>query len=149
MSRPNTVAHFVNWARSLRLEDGSPFIVQPFQRKPLKDIFAGVPEIWDIEPEGNGKTTKLAAQVIYHGEHTIGAAVPVAAATRDQAMILYRQASGFIRRSELPNWKCQDGYRRLVNTKTGALIQIFAADAGHGGARLDREDHARLDGVVG
>src|SRR5215510_2953942 len=99
MSRVNTVRHFAEWSRSLRLEDGSPFILQPFQRKPLKDVFAGVPEVWDVEPEANGKTTKLAALVLYHAEHTQEAAVPVAAATRDQAMILYRQASGFIRRS--------------------------------------------------
>jgi len=47
-------------------------------------------------------------------------------------MILYRQASRVIRRSELQGWRCYDGYRRIVNTRTGSIIQIFAADAGHG-----------------
>ena len=76
--------------------------------------------MWDIEPEGNGKTTKLAAFVLYHAQFTAAASVPVAAATRDQAMILYRQASGFVRRSELAGWKCQDGYRRIINTRRAA-----------------------------
>ena len=98
----------------------------------MVDIFRGVPEVWDLEPEGNGKTTKLAAFVLYHSQFQEGASVPVAAATRDQAMILYRQAAGFIRRSSLEGWKCYDGYRRIVNKVTGGMIQIFAADAGHG-----------------
>src|SRR5262245_38013810 len=132
MSRVNTVRHFAEWARSCPLEDGSPFLVQPFQRKPLVDVFRGVPEVWDVEPEANGKTTKLAVMVLYHAAHTAEAAIPVGAATRDQAMILYRQASGFVRRGGLPDWRCYDGYRRIVNKRTGSIIQIFAADAGHG-----------------
>src|SRR5262245_34484102 len=128
----NTTRDFAGWAKSLVLDNGKPFVLQPFQRAFLDDVFAGTPECWFVVPEGNGKTTLLAALVLYHAEHRPEASVPVAASTRDQAMILYRQAKGFIYRSGLEGWRCFDGYRRIKYLAHDSQIQIFAADAGHG-----------------
>jgi len=79
-------------------------------------------------PEGNGKTTLIAALALYHIQHTPSANVPVAASSRDQAEILYRQAEGFVERSELAGFRCLGGYRRIRFDGTHSRIQIFAAD---------------------
>jgi hypothetical protein len=72
------------------------------------------------------------------------ALIPVAASSRDQARIMYRQAKGFLRRSSLndPGFEFEafDGYRRIDvrgpgRTKRGEVlgsIEIHAADAGTG-----------------
>jgi phage terminase large subunit-like protein len=55
--------------------------------------------------------------------------VPVAASSRDQAEILYRQAEGFVQRSGLEKvFKCLEGYRRIRCDRTRGRLQIFAAD---------------------
>ncbi len=98
-------------------------------------------------PEGNGKTTLLAGLALYHCEFRPFAVVPVAAASREQAEIMYRQAEGFVLRSErlyasvhspiqaakgkrktdVPRFLCLEGYRR-INHHKGGRIQVFAAD---------------------
>jgi phage terminase large subunit-like protein len=98
-------------------------------------------------PEGNGKTTLVAGLSLYHCEHRKFAAVPVAASSREQAEILYRQAEGFVLRSErlyaplhssiqaakgkvktsVPRFLCLEGYRR-INHYQGGRVQVFAAD---------------------
>src|SRR3954452_14922820 len=129
----NTLEHFVRYAKKLRLDNGRPLTLQPFQREFCGDLFSGYRECWFVVPEGNGKTTLLAAIVLHHAEVVEDAWVPVAAATRDQAMILYRQAKGFIERSGLGDrFRCLDGYRRIRCLSTGGEIQIFAADDKHG-----------------
>jgi phage terminase large subunit-like protein len=102
-------------------------------------------------PEGNGKTTLIAGLALYHIEHKPFAAVPVAASSREQAENVYRQAEGFVLRSErlyqpvhsaiaaakgkrktdVPRFLCLEGYRR-INHHAGGRIQIFAADDRHG-----------------
>jgi phage terminase large subunit-like protein len=98
-------------------------------------------------PEGNGKTTLVAGLALYHAEHRPHASVPVAASSREQAEILYRQAEGFVLRSErlyrtvhsdlqlvkgkrktdVPLFTCLEGYRR-INHYQGGRIQVFASD---------------------
>jgi phage terminase large subunit-like protein len=126
--RPFTVPHFRAWARTLTLDNGRPWIVEPFQAAWLRDIFRGVPEAWLIVPEGNAKTTLVAGLALYHIAHTASANVPVAASSRDQAEILYRQAEGFVERSELDGFRCLEGYRRIRYDGTHSRIQVFAAD---------------------
>jgi phage terminase large subunit-like protein len=144
---PFTLPHFRAWASDLILDTGASWHLEDFQEWFIEDLFSGVAEIWDILPEGNTKTTTLAGVALYHSEHTPFAAVPVAAASREQAEILYRQAEGFVLRSEMlhapvhsavqaakgkrktdvPRFTCLDGYRR-INHHAGGRIQIFAAD---------------------
>jgi phage terminase large subunit-like protein len=123
---------FASWAARLTLDNGKPFELEPFQRSFLEDVFSGYPECWFVVPEGNGKTTLLAAFLLYHADTTPEAAVAVAAASRDQAMVLYRQARGFTLRNKLKQFVCHNGLRRIVHSGNDALIQIFAADASTG-----------------
>jgi phage terminase large subunit-like protein len=97
---------------------------------PVKDLFAGYPEAWLILPEGNGKTTFLGELALYYGDYTPSAMVPIAASSREQAEILYRQAAGIVQRSpELRSrFRAYDGYRRIKCHRTDGRIQVFAAD---------------------
>ncbi len=144
---PFTVPHFKEWAHDLILDTGEPWVTEPFQDAWLADVFAGSPECWLIVPEGNGKTTLLAGLALYHCEFRPFAVVPVAAASREQAEIMYRQAEGFVlrsprlhqlvhsdiqaakgkRKTEVPRFLCLEGYRR-INHHGGGRIQVFAAD---------------------
>jgi len=135
--KPRTFAAF---AKTLQLDSGSPLLIEDFQKAFVEDVDAGHPEVWLIIPEGNGKTTLLAAFLLWHLQTKEFASVPVAAATRDQAMVLYRQAKGFVLRNELPRFLCQDGTRRILYGTNGirygqaatSLAQIFAADVAGG-----------------
>ncbi len=145
--RPFTLPHFRAWTRDLILDTGSSWRLEDFQEWFIADLFTGVPEAWLVVPEGNAKTTTLAGVALYHAEFRPFAAVPVAAASREQAEILYRQAEGFVLRSEMlhapvhsliqaakgkrktdvPRFLCLEGYRR-INHHGGGRIQVFAAD---------------------
>jgi phage terminase large subunit-like protein len=127
---PFTVEHFKVYAGVTVLDNGEWFDVQDFQQDFLKDLFAGYPEAWLILPEGNGKTTFLGELALYFGDYTPSAMVPIAASSREQAEILYRQAAGIVQRSpELrQRFRAYDGYRRIKCHRTGGRIQVFAAD---------------------
>ncbi|RKX42946.1 MAG: hypothetical protein DRP64_08950 [Verrucomicrobia bacterium] len=145
--RPFTVSHFRDWAAGLILDTDEPWHLQRFQTDFIRDLFAGTPECWLVIPEGNGKTTLLAGLALYHCEFRPFAVVPVAAASREQAEIMYRQAEGFVlrsprlhqlvhsdiqaakgkRKTDVPRFLCLEGYRR-INHADGGRIQVFAAD---------------------
>jgi len=125
-----TLPHFESWAAELVLDNGEKWVLEPFQTAFLADFFAGAVESWLIVPEGNGKTTLLAGLALYHCEFTDSASVPVAASSREQAEIMYRQAEGFVLRSPRLSkvFKPQEGYRRVKCLLNGSRIQVFAAD---------------------
>ncbi|HEY4895210.1 MAG TPA: terminase large subunit [Solirubrobacteraceae bacterium] len=144
---PFTLAHFRAWASDLILDTGESWHPEPFQDAFIEDVFTGCPECWLVVPEGNGKTTLVAGLALYHCEHRPHASVPVAASSREQAEIMYRQAEGFVLRSErlyqpvhsqiqqakgkkktdVPRFVTLEGYRR-INHYQGGRIQVFAAD---------------------
>jgi phage terminase large subunit-like protein len=144
---PFTIEHFRKWAADLILDTGEPWEPEPFQEAFLLDVFDGIPECWLVVPEGNGKTTLVAGLALYHLEFRPSASVPVAASSREQAEIMYRQAEGFVlrsprmydmvespiqkakgkRKTEVPRFECLQGFRR-INHFLGGRIQIFAAD---------------------
>lgn len=144
---PFTIPHFTAWASDLLLDSMDSWHPEDFQLAYAEDLFSGAPECWFVVPEGNGKTTLLAGIALYHTEFYPFASVPVAAASRDQAEILYHQAEGFVlrsdrlhaevhssvavskgkRKTEMPRFTCLEGYRR-INYYDGGRIQIFAAD---------------------
>jgi phage terminase large subunit-like protein len=145
--QPFTMPHFRRWGADLVLDTGQTWRSQPFQEAFIADLFSGFPEAWLVVPEGNTKTTTLAIVALYHCENRPYASVPVAAASREQAEILYRQAEGLILRTErlngrvhsavaaakgkqktqVPRFVCLEGYRR-INHHAGGRIQVFAAD---------------------
>ncbi|MCZ7538261.1 MAG: phage terminase family protein [Acidimicrobiia bacterium] len=79
----------------------------------------------------------LAAVALYHCEHTPAPWVPLGAASRDQAEILFAQAAGFVDRSRRLRslFVVQRGYRRIKSLRTGGEgIKVYAAavDTGDG-----------------
>ena len=144
---PFTLPHFRAWASDLILDTGQSWHPEPFQDAFIEDVFGGCPECWLVVPEGNGKTTLVAGLALYHCEHRPHASVPIAASSREQAEIMYRQAEGFVLRSErlyapvhsaiqqakgkrktdVPRFLTLEGYRR-INHFGGGRIQVFAAD---------------------
>jgi phage terminase large subunit-like protein len=127
---PFTLEHFRVYSSASILDNGEPFDLADFQEDFARDLFRGFKEAWLIIPEGNGKTTFLAELALYYGDYTPSAMVPVAASSREQAEILYRQAEGLVARSpELrKRFRAYDGYRRIKCHRTGGRIQVFAAD---------------------
>src|SRR5688500_16530663 len=87
---PFTVPHFRLYCSKLVLDNGERFILEDFQEEVSEDIFAGFSEVWEIVPEGCGKTTFMGAHGLYHGDYTPSAFVPIGASSREQAEILYR-----------------------------------------------------------
>jgi phage terminase large subunit-like protein len=127
---PFTIDHFRTYARLMVLDNGERWDPEPFQLEIVEDLFAGNDEVWAILPEGNSKTTTMAGVALYHGDYTPTAEVLLAAASRDQAGLLFSQAAGFVARSQPfhDRFRVFEGYRRIRCNRTGGRIQVFAAD---------------------
>jgi phage terminase large subunit-like protein len=112
------------------LDNLERFVLEDFQEEVSADIFAGFAEVWEIVPEGCGKTTFMGAHALYHADYMPSGFVPIGASSREQAEILYRQAVGFVLRSPgfRDRFKCQEGYRRIKGLRMGSRIQVYAAD---------------------
>jgi phage terminase large subunit-like protein len=125
-----TVDHFRKYARLLVLDSGAHWELEDFQMAIAEDVFGGVPEIWLVVPEGNGKTTFLSGLGLYHCDFKQDAEVPMAASSRDQCNILFSQAAGFIRRSPgmEKRFRVYEGYRRITALRTHGRLQVFSAD---------------------
>src|SRR3990172_7556491 len=91
---------FARFCGALSLEDGSPFLLERVPRTMLRDFFAGATETVIIVGKKNGKSSLLAALALFHLVTTPDAECVVAAASRDQAGILFDQAGGYVRRSK-------------------------------------------------
>jgi hypothetical protein len=153
-AQPFTLPHFRAWAAELILDTGESWHPESFIEEFAEDLFAGIPECWLVVPEENTKTTSFAGLGLYHAEFRAFANVPVAASSREQAEIMYRQMEGFVlrsprmyepaesgiqaakgkRKTAIPRFTCLEGYRR-INHYAGSRIQIMAADdrTGDGG----------------
>ena len=129
-SEPLTIGHFLDWASRLVLDNGEFWTVEDFQREIVQDWLDGFIEVWALIPEGNAKTTLLAAVALYHADYVPTPFVPIGASSREQAEIMYRQAEGFVVRSDSirDHFKCQEGYRRIKSLRTFGRIQVYAAD---------------------
>lgn len=128
--QPLTVEHFRAYAACTVLDNGEPFLLRDFQEEIAADIFLGFRQSWLVLPEGSGKTTFLGLLALYFGDYTPTAMIPIAASSREQAEIMYRQAEGLVARSpELrARFRAYDGYRRIKCLRTHGRIQVFAAD---------------------
>lgn len=135
---PFTLEHFSAWSGLLRLKGDQPFELEEWEERFVADVFEGMRagwlrEAWLLVPEGNGKSTLVAILILYCCQFAEEASIPVAAAARDQAEIIFRQASGFVRRSPgLRGWfESKPGLRELVFDAV-SKAKIFASDAGTG-----------------
>src|SRR4051812_29511651 len=104
--------------------------LEPFQRTLLADYFDGVRETLVLLSKKNGKTTLLAALALFHLLLVDDAECVIAAASRDQATILYDQAGGFIRRTPQLRERmiAKRGYREIRSLKDAGRIRVLAAD---------------------
>jgi phage terminase large subunit-like protein len=95
--------------------------------------FGKRPETLVLLPAGNGKSTLLAALGLFHMLTTKVAECIVAAASADQAAIIFDQMAGFVERSELP-LDVKRGIRAIYhegdgpNRKPLGRIRVIAAD---------------------
>jgi phage terminase large subunit-like protein len=130
---------FAAFCRTLTIENGKPLRLEAFQRRMLTDYFGGTRETLILIPKKNGKTTLLAALALYHLTHTENPMCPIAAASRDQAMLLFEQARGFVQRSPELQEKVRvlRGYREIRLRDPDrpddpkairGLIKVLAAD---------------------
>lgn len=114
--------------QALTREDGKPLKLYPFQRKMLGDLFGGRRETLILISKKNGKSTLLAALALFHLCTTPDAECVIAAASRDQASIMLRQAQGFIRRSPSLQQRLQVKQREIVHNQLGGRVRILASD---------------------
>jgi phage terminase large subunit-like protein len=114
--------------KALTLEDGSPLELHDFQRRMLSDLFDGVRETLILIPKKNGKSTLLGAIALYHLCTTPDAECVIAAASRDQAQIMLRQAQGFIRRSPSLQARLQVKQREIIHRSLGGRVRVLASD---------------------
>jgi phage terminase large subunit-like protein len=117
----------------LTLDNGDTFVLEPFQELIVRDVLESDPlqETWVMIPQGNAKTTLMAAVALFLLDITPSPWIPIGAATRDQAEILFQQAEGFVERSGRAGhrFKVHPGLRRIKSTRNGGVgIKVYAAD---------------------
>ena len=119
---------FARFCGLLTLEDGSQFELEPFQQTLLGDYFEGVRETLILINKKNGKSTLIATIALYHLLTTPDAECVIAAASRDQAQIMLRQAQGFIRRSPFLRQRFQVKQREIIHERLNGRIRVLASD---------------------
>jgi phage terminase large subunit-like protein len=134
---PFTLEHFQAWVgvHKLTLDSGELLELEPFQLEIVADILSGVRRVWAILPEGTAKTTLMALVALYQADHTPSPWIPIGAASRDQAEIMFGQAGGFVERSPSlrKRFRVYEGYRKIKSLANGGRgIKVYAADAGTG-----------------
>lgn len=123
---------FVAFAESeLVTNDGRLFVLEDWQKRVLLDLFDGAQEMVVLLPKGNGKTTLYAATAVFHLLTTRDASCYIAAASRDQASLMYQHAAGFVKRSEKLQQliSVRDGYRELRSKSDNGTIKVLASDS--------------------
>jgi phage terminase large subunit-like protein len=120
-------AAFRAFCRGLVLDNGKPFVLEPFQARILGDYFRGIPQTVIVIPKGNGKTTLLAGLALYHLLNTLDAEVIICAASRDQASILLDQARGLVIRSDIAE-KLYVHQREIRRRDNRGRIRVLASD---------------------
>lgn len=112
----------------MRLEDGRPLELEPFQRAVLEDFFGGARELLVLLPKKNGKSTLLGALALWHLLQVPDAECVIAAASREQAGIILRQAAGFVRRAEVLRERFRVLQRGIHFDERGGRIRVLASD---------------------
>jgi phage terminase large subunit-like protein len=114
--------------RTLTAEDGRPFVVEPFQRQILADYFAGARELVVLLPKKQGKSSLVAAVALWHLLSTPFAEAIIVAAARDQAGIVLRQVTGFIRRSAQLRNRLRVVQREVRSDGLDGRLRVLASD---------------------
>jgi phage terminase large subunit-like protein len=126
----STIADFEEFCAELTLVQGRPMVLEPFQREMLGDYFDGCRETLILIPKKCGKTTLLSAVAIWHLLTTPDAACYVAAASREQASLLFDAACGFVTRSPALREQLiiRRGYREIWTSDKRGKLKVLASD---------------------
>ena len=126
--RDGELERFARFCAALPLEDGRPLELEPFQREILRDFFGGARELLVLLPKKNGKSTLLGALALWHVLRVPDAECVIAAASREQAGIILRQAAGFVRRSEVLRGRLRVLQRGIYRDESGGRVRVLASD---------------------
>lgn len=123
--------HFEAFCRTLTLDNGKRLILEPFQKVILGDYFGGARESLVVIPKKNGKTTLMAALLLYHLAYVDNAAAYLAASSVKQAGICYAMAAGFVKRSAALQRRIlvRAGTKELRSRRDDGFAFVLAADA--------------------
>lgn len=112
-------------------ENGGPLVLEDWQREVLLDHFDSAKELVVLIGKGNGKTTLFAAIAIWHLLTVDDARCYIAAASRDQASIMYQHALGFVKRNpELEQLiLVRAGTRELRIMGGTGFVRVLASDS--------------------
>ena len=115
----------------MQTENGGSLDLEDWQRQVLGDYFAGAREVLVLLPKGNGKTTLFAALALYRLLTVPDAKCYIAAASRDQASLMYDHAKGFVRRTPglEDRLSVKAGYREIRRRDELGFIKVLASDA--------------------
>lgn len=151
---PNTVEHFAAFCSRLTLPAKAkqkhkrgeprppkpppkPLIIEPFQRRIVRDLFTGTAETFVVLPKGNAKSMLSAALALYHLCYTDDAEVFILAASMGQAKRLLNMAAGILRRSKQ--------LQRHLVPKLGSYEIRCKRDGGY--LKVLSSDPATVDGI--
>ncbi len=121
---------FEAFCGELTLVQGTRMALEPFQRTMLADYFDGVRESLILLAKKNSKTTSLGALGLFHLVSEPDAAVYLAAASREQATLMFDAARGFVARSEALRGQLvvRPGYREIWTKDGTGKLKVLAAD---------------------
>jgi phage terminase large subunit-like protein len=118
----------------LRFAEAVGLRLEPFQRKIARTLFAGQRETLVLLPRGNGKSTLLGAVAVHHLLTVDRAAIYVAAASRDQARVVFEYARDFAT------------HRAVAESVVVRHLELRAPGRGH--LRVLASDAALLHGLT-
>ena len=120
---------------------GQPFLLLPWQKKVLADVFARVKPDGSRQfrtayielPKKQGKSTTLAGVALYGlvCDNEPGAEIYGAASDREQAGIIYREAASMVRASPSLSKRLEviDSRKTIVDRQTNSFYRVLSADA--------------------
>ncbi|MBA2255854.1 MAG: hypothetical protein H0W05_01435 [Thermoleophilaceae bacterium] len=101
--------------------------LEPFQREIASEIFGDRRELLCLLPRGNGKSSLLAAVALFHLLTTPNPAAYVAAASREQASVLFDIARSMAVAD--PGIERRVGITRREIRTTGGFLKVISSDA--------------------
>ena len=113
----------------LTVEDGSPLVLEDFQRSMLTEHFEGVRELLILMPKKLGKSSLLAGRGLYELCTVAFAEIAIVAASRDQAGLILKQARGYIHRSDALRRRLAVVQREIRHAHLGGTMKVLAADS--------------------
>lgn len=130
-----TLSHYKRYCSLMVFDDGERRDPEPWQLEVVADVFNGYREIWEIVPEGTGKSTSIAQLALYGADYSESPWIPVGASSAKQARIVYDQAAGFIERTPgmKDRFRCFGGYKLIRSLRNGGIgIEVFSHDPNTG-----------------